>query len=285
MKNEHFISDMAIESAQSASFDDIISSRELAYGIVKRTMLIKSVQEEKRVGRPRGLYITFDCPYGLHKSEAACQYITRAICKSLLELVGRVKRSSPVLVVGLGNGKIVADSLGKRVLDGIDVVSKMQSNGQPICAISTGVLGTTGMQSADIVRAIADKIKPCVVILIDSLATGAVQRLGRSFQLSSTGISPGSGVGQDKERIDKAILSVPVYSIGVPLLLSLRTELYAFVKELVKEEKIELSELALRQRLAASELGELIVAPRDIDFLVQSASQIVSDAINMAFKA
>lgn len=89
----------------------------------------------------------------------------------------------------------------------------------------------TGMQSAEIIGGVANKIKPCAVIVIDSLATSSVKRLGRSFQISTTGISPGSGVGLDKERIDKSTLGVPTLSIGVPMMLALKTAIYNFVKD------------------------------------------------------
>ena len=142
----------------------------------------------------------------------------------------------------------------------------------------------TGIQSAELVSGAVSKIKPSCVILIDSLATGAVSRLGKSFQISSCGISPGSGVGQDKERIDKSVLSVPTFSIGVPLLLSLRTGIYTFVKELAGEEKLDINEYNLRAKLAKNTLSDLIVAPRDIDYVVGVASNVVSKAINLAFK-
>ena len=119
--------------------------------------------------------------------------------------------------------------------------------------------------------------------MIDSLATGVVSRLGKSFQISSCGISPGSGVGQDKERIDKSILSVPTFSIGVPLLLSLRTGIYAFVKDFAKEENLQINEYNLRKKLADCALADLIVAPRDIDLVVNVASSILANAINIAF--
>ena len=90
-------------------------------------------------------------------------------------------------------------------------------------------------------------------------------------------------MGQDKERIDKSLLSVPTFSIGVPLLLSLRTGIYAFVKEFAKDVNMQINEYALRQKLADSLLSDLIVAPRDIDLVVNVASSILANAINTAF--
>lgn len=285
-KNYRFVTDMAIESADALGLDKNIDCVQLLYDIQKRTLRVKTENDSKRIGRERGVYITFDCTKCVFSNATAAKYLTRQIAQSLLELVGMLKKTSPVLVVGLGNRHIVADSLGQRSVEKIKVTRYVRAGlqKQSVCAFSTGVLGMTGIQSSELVAGAVGKIKPSCVILIDSLATGAVSRLGKSFQISSCGISPGSGVGQDKERIDKSLLSVPTFSIGVPLLLSLRTGIYAFVKEFAKDENMQINEYALRQKLADSLLSDLIVAPRDIDLAVNVASDIVSGAINDAFK-
>lgn len=285
-KNYRFVTDMAIESADALGLDKNIDCVQLLYDIQKRTLRVKTENDSKRIGRERGVYITFDCAKYVFSNATAAKYLTRQIAQSLSELVGMLKKTSPVLVVGLGNRHIVADSLGQRSVEKIKVTRYVRAGlqKQSVCAFSTGVLGMTGIQSSELVAGAVGKIKPSCVILIDSLATGAVSRLGKSFQISSCGISPGSGVGQDKERIDKSLLSVPTFSIGVPLLLSLRTGIYAFVKEFAKDENMQINEYALRQKLADSLLSDLIVAPRDIDLAVNVASNIVSGAINDAFK-
>lgn len=285
-KNYRFVTDMAIESADALGLDKNIDCVQLLYDIQKRTLRVKTENDSKRIGRERGVYITFDCTKCVFSNATAAKYLTRQIAQSLSELVGMLKKTSPVLVVGLGNRHIVADSLGQRSVEKIKVTRYVRAGlqKQSVCAFSTGVLGMTGIQSSELVAGAVGKIKPSCVILIDSLATGAVSRLGKSFQISSCGISPGSGVGQDKERIDKSLLSVPTFSIGVPLLLSLRTGIYAFVKEFAKDENMQINEYALRQKLADSLLSDLIVAPRDIDLAVNVASNIVSGAINDAFK-
>lgn len=285
-KNYRFVTDMAIESADALGLDKNIDCVKLLHDIQKRTLRVKTENDSKRIGRERGVYITFDCTKYVFSNATAAKYLTRQIAQSLAELVGMLKKTSPVLVVGLGNRHIVADSLGQRSVEKIKVTRYVRAGlqKQSVCAFSTGVLGMTGIQSSELVAGAVGKIKPSCVILIDSLATGAVSRLGKSFQISSCGISPGSGVGQDKERIDKSLLSVPTFSIGVPLLLSLRTGIYAFVKEFAKDENMQINEYALRQKLADSLLSDLIVAPRDIDLAVNVASNIVSGAINDAFK-
>lgn len=282
MKNDFCVSDIAVETATPPQFKDVISEKSLSYGIVKRTMIIKNLQQEKSIGRPRGKYITIDCP--VDGGDISDRYLSQLISHALLELCGNVKRNSPVLIVGMGNANIIADSLGERTVKNTHVSTGIiNADRQKICAISPGVLGTTGMQTVDIISALVSKIKPSEVVLIDSLATGAIQRLGRSFQLSNVGIAPGSGVGQDKERIDKSILGVPVYSVGVPLMLSLRTGVYAFVKDLEKQQNFSISEFALRQKLSSSEFKDLVVTPKNIDFLVARCAKILADAINITF--
>ena len=284
LKNYGFITDIALESAETTGFGQSVEGIELSYGIVKRTLRVKTQEESKRIGRERGVYITYDCKNSVFTNRNASSFLTRQIARSLSELTGILKKSSPVLVVGLGNRHIVADSLGQRSVEGVKVTRFIQSGKkQSVCAFTTGVLGMTGIQSAELVAGAVEKIKPSCVILIDSLATGSVSRLGKSFQISSCGISPGSGVGQDKERIDKSVLSVPTFSIGVPLLLSLRTGIYAFVKDFAMEENLQINEYNLRKKLADCALSDLIVAPRDIDLAVSVASNIVASAINVAF--
>lgn len=198
-KSYGFITDIALESAEATGLGQSVEGIELSYGIQKRTLRVKTQEESKRIGRERGIYITFDCKGSVFTNGSASNFLTRQIARSLTELVGILKKSSPVLVVGLGNRHIVADSLGQRSVERIKVSRFVQTGKkQSVCAFTTGVLGMTGIQSAELVAGAVEKINPSCVILIDSLATGAVSRLGKSFQISSCGISPGSGVGQDK---------------------------------------------------------------------------------------
>ncbi len=281
-----FVTDLAIEAAQISGAYELSAHEELGFGITKHTLNISNNELAKRIGRERGVYITYDCPSKIYSDSRAAGALRGYITKSLARLLGTVKKSSPVLVIGLGNAEIVADSLGERTALGIDVTRQAaDSSKQCMCAFSTGVLGTTGIQSAELTSAVVDKIKPAVVILVDSLATGNVSRIGTSFQLSTAGISPGSGVGQDKERIDKSVLGVPVVAVGVPLMLSLRTALYSFVKSFLEQQDMDVNEFCLRERLAEKQLAGLVVAPKDIDFMVANAAMIISEAINKTFNA
>ena len=282
------VTDMAIESAHEKGFGSLADKKTLAHGIEKRTIWIKTAEQAKQIGRERGKYVTFDASTALYGDTVAENYLCRSLSSSLKELVGATRRSSAVLVAGIGNRRIVSDSLGQLCVEKVRVTREISGTSlQKVCAIATGVSGVTGMQSAEIICGIVRQINPCAVILVDSLATSKAKRLGCSFQLSTAGIAPGSGVGLDKERIDKSTLGVPTVAIGVPMMLSLRTAIYSFIKDYAQNagasSAVGVDEYGLRERLKEERLSNLVVAPKDVDYLVQKASDVVAQAIERAF--
>lgn len=283
MDTTHFVTDMALEAAEALGAYDLSKHTELSMGIVRHTLNIKNGELAKQLGRERGVYITYDCPMTVHSVTRVANAVKGYVSRTLSALAGTLKRTSPVLIIGLGNADISADSLGQRTADGIEVTRQNISDvrRQSVCAFATSVLGRTGIQSAELAVAVTQKIKPSLVVLVDSLATGNVSRVGTSFQVSTAGIAPGSGVGQDKERIDKGVLGVPVIAIGVPLMLSLRTALYGFVHEFMQGQPVD--EFRLRESMADKKLSALVVAPKDIDFMATNAARIIAEAINEAF--
>lgn len=287
MAYTQIVTDMATEAAQAANLGELCKLQKLSYGIEQRSLNIKTRDLAKKVGRECGVYITYDCPKTVYENQRHARAAERYLSQTVSSLIGTQKKSAPVLVVGLGNAQIVADSLGQRVAGNIRVTRKnieVSYSTQSVCSLKTGVLGTTGMQSHEVTKAIVDKIKPCYVILIDALATSMITRIGTSFQISTAGITPGSGVGQDKERIDKNTLGVPVLAIGVPLMLSLRTSIYSFIKEYTAAIGCQNDEFRLRENLIKNNLSNLVVTPKDIDVLVEGSALIIANAINAAFE-
>ena len=283
---QYSVSDLAIESANQNAISQYAKRTSLDFGIIRYDLNVKTVEQSRELSKPCGVYITFDAPKSVQYDDNVSGALIRYLSTALKNTVGIVKKSAPVLVVGLGNKNITADALGQIVVDNVRITSGTDApyNQQRVCALSTGVLGTTGMQTVDILCGVADKIKPCLVIAADSLATSSVSRVGCSFQLSTAGITPGSGVGQDRERIDKSILGVPVISIGVPLMLTMRTALYSFVKGYMNDVGQSVDEFRLRQNLADSNLLKLVVAPKEIDYLANKCAYIIADAINKTFE-
>lgn len=285
MKNLDFVTDIAIESADSASIQKYCTSKEVDKNIIRHTLRITSQELSQKIGKPRGVYVTYDTKREMFSNASQSKRLSANISATLMNLIGIVKRTSPILVIGLGNGNIVADSLGEKVVDRVAVTRTLSNDKrtQSVCAFNVGVSGVTGIQSAEIVAGIADKIKPCVIIAVDSLATSVVSRVGTSFQISTSGITPGSGVGGDKDRIDKSLLGVPVISVGVPLMLSMRTALYSFMKDYSSSTGQSIDEFRLRETLADNNLLNLIVSPKETDFFVDKCSAIIASAINSMY--
>ncbi len=285
MQKDYFISDIALEGTSSADFAKFCTQKLLSYSITRQCIQIKNSADSHKSGLQKGKYVVYDCPNDVFEDIKMRKYLSQHIARSVEEMVGAISRNRPLLTVGLGNRRIVADSLGEKTIEGVcidndDVIGKGRLKR---CAIATGVLGTTGLESIEIIDAIVKRINPCAVILVDSLATSSAKRLCSCFQISSNGIRPGSGVGQDKQRIDKSVLGVPTISIGVPMMLSLSTAIYSFSQDYLKEEGVRLNEYLLRKTMGEFALSRLSVSPKDVDVKVGLCATIISDAINALY--
>lgn len=188
-----------------------------------------------------------------------------------------------VLVVGLGNCNITPDNLGpmtaKNVLATRHIKGEIaRSTGlsalRPVAVIAPGVLGQTGIESAELIASVSKKLSPCAIIVIDALASMKLERLGCTVQISDTGISPGAGVNNARPKIDSSNLGVPVISIGVPTVVDAVTiacNLTGASKESLKSQ--------------ISPRGEIMmVTPREIDLLIERAAKLSGLAINRALQ-
>lgn len=284
MLEREFITDIAVEAAEQSKIATLSQSREIGDGIIERVLNVKNNEQSRQIGREKGVYITYDCQAGGLESQRVCASLTANIAHAARRLLGNLRRNSPVLVIGLGNADIIADALGERTVKGIRVTNDLDASfRQSVCAFSTGVPDATGIATAELAAAITDRIKPSAVILVDSLATGNVSRVGASFQLSTAGITPGSGVGQDKSRLDRSVLGVPVLAIGVPLMVSLKTAVYAVVSDYCNAIGADVNDFKLRAMLSERHLSKLVVAPKDIDAIVTLSASVISSALNRAF--
>lgn len=287
VKKSDFVTDMAVDALEKHSLASLAAEKELQYGIVRKVVNLREAELARRIGRERGVYVTFDCPPVSMGKDRAVRALKSYIANTLVEMVGVMGRKSKVLVVGLGNDEVTADSLGCRTVRMLDVsaVSEAERPREKarLCAMTTGVEGTTGIRSADTVEGVCAKIKPSCVIAVDSLATASVGRIGASFQLTTAGIAPGSGVGGDKARIDRSVLGVPVVAVGVPLVLSMRTLLRSFTEEYTAAVGCNGDEFRLREIMVEKRLGNLVVAPKEVKYYVERAAALIAGAINAAF--
>ncbi|MBR5442066.1 MAG: GPR endopeptidase [Clostridia bacterium] len=248
-----------------------------------KTTLIEITTEEaaKRLGKAVGRFITIETN-AFSDAAAVSDGRLSALVKSLKALLPRCEGT--VLVAGVGNGDMTSDSLGPQTASKIfatrhigEELHKQAGFEAPlrsVAAVSSGVLGQTGIETGEYIRSICEAVKPCCVITVDALAAGSVSRLGNTVQMSDTGIAPGSGIGNTRVRIDEGYLGIPVIAIGVPTVvdaLCLATELTGVEHGRFSDESKGKDE-------------GLVVAPKDIDLLVKNASYLLAMAINCALQ-
>lgn len=233
---------------------------------------------EKSVGKPKGKYITVDLPEFSHESELLDGRLT-ALSSIIRDLLP--KENGSVLVAGLGNENITPDALGPMCAGKIfatrHIKDEMKKDLQidsirSVASVSTGVLGQTGIETAEYIKSVADIVKPVAIITVDALAARRLSRLGKTVQISNTGIIPGSGVGNARARIDESTMSVPVVSIGVPTVVDGITLINDLTDRRIDAEKIP------------SDLKETMVTPGDIDTVIERAANLLALAINCALQ-
>lgn len=234
---------------------------------------------EKSVGKPKGKYITVDMPEFSHESELLDGRLT-ALSSIIRDLLP--KENGSVLVAGLGNENITPDALGPMCAEKIFATRHIKDEMKKdleikeirsVAAVSTGVLGQTGIETAEYIKSVADIVKPVAIITVDALAARRLSRLGKTVQISNTGIIPGSGVGNARARIDESTMQIPVVSIGVPTVVDGVTLINDLTDRKTDTEKIP------------QELKETMVTPGDIDTVIERAANLLALAINCALQS
>ena len=229
------------------------------------------------LGKPVGRYLTIDLT-DYWKRRAG--YFERAVRAVGAELKALLPEEGPLLVAGLGNPAMTPDAVGPLAVDSV-LVTRHLLDAQPetfagfraVAAVKPGVLGTTGVETAEAVRGIAERVRPAAVVAVDALASRRRARLCTTVQLSDTGIQPGSGVGNHRAALDRASLGVPVIAVGVPTVVDALT----LAADLLEEEGLLPDADALRARHDG-----LTVTPRDIDAQVRELAKVVGYAVNWA---
>lgn len=283
----------SINSEASQEFDCVESQNG---GFKKDYYEIKTDEESRIYNKPKGKYILLSTPDMLDLGKAEVDKSVEIFTGMLKSIFGEVSSDDRVLVVGLGNRYISSDSLGAKVVGKINITINNKLLPK-VMAIAPSVMGLTGIETFDIVEGVASRVKPTHLILIDSLCASAVERLGRSIQVTNTGICPGGGIGNKRKCIDGKIVK-NVYSIGVPLLIFSSTFIgSAFEKFGIGYEKIlgimqssrkspensELLELSKTlKKVIEDDENEMIVSIKDIEECVDILSDIIARSINIA---
>lgn len=209
--------------------------------------------------------------------------ISKELADCLCKLLPKREKELAVLVVGLGNRAVTADSLGPLVIDNLHVTRHVlleygaaayENTTNMISGIVPGVMARTGMESMEIIRGVADSTEPDVIIVVDALAARSTKRLNRTIQITNTGIHPGSGVGNHRSTLNEETIGKPVIAIGIPTVVDAATIVNDAVGR--QYEDIPLSNM--------SELANMYVTGKDIDEIIARLSFTVSEGINMALK-
>lgn len=183
-------------------------------------------------------------------------------------------------MAGLGNRDITSDSLGPLVAKNLYINGHIDNDdtGLCVCSIIPGVMGDTGMETADIIKGIAKQINPSVIIAIDALAARNIERLNTTIQLSDMGINPGSGVGNHRVGIDYENIGIPVLAIGVPTVIDALTIVTDLVSPLIGD--CSADEIAAFFSGIDNNMKDMYVTPKAIDQDIKNISAIISSAIN-----
>lgn len=259
---------------------------------------ITTKNSAKLLGKPKGTYITLEVPGLCESGETSDvsenhEEIAREISEHLRELLPKSQEGLQVLVVGLGNRDVTADALGPAVAEHLYISRHMlqefgelgleKSNSVITSCIVPGVMGKTGMESAEIVKGIVKETKPHAVIVIDALASRSTKRLNRTIQISNTGIHPGSGVGNHRNAIDEEVLGIPVIAMGVPTVVDAAT-IVADALEKMHKELNETAFLQARDSMVLNQLHNMYVTAKDIDATIKRVSFTLAEALNLTFE-
>lgn len=288
--------DLAMESAGSCG--DTLAGIRLQTieedGIIQTTVFIDTEEAAERMGKQRGTFITICCDELPHAGPEVRTHVADMLGHALEKLL---PPNGEILVVGLGNRHVTADALGAQVVECTLVTRHLKENIpqslknrlRGVCAIAPGVLGVTGMETAEMVRGIIERVKPCAVVAIDALAALESARICTTVQVTDTGISPGSGVGNHRLGLTKETLGVPVIAIGVPMVVYAATiardALAILVDDLNLDDGGHEEALdGLIEHISVRSLGDLVVTPREIDELVSNIAQTLALGINQALQ-
>lgn len=242
-----------------------------------RLTRVKIVSERgaREMGKTRGTYLTLEAPGLASPDEDYHREVSEVIADLLRELTGTAES---VLVAGLGNRDVTPDALGPQAVSNLMITRHLireygrEMMGMDGCCVVSGivpgVMAQTGMETSEILQGIIEETRPDLLIVIDALAARSTRRLGRTVQITDTGIQPGSGVGNHRGSLTKESLGIPVIAIGVPTVVEAAAIVYDAQGNCEK---------------MPPHLNGMFVTPKNIDEMIKQLSFTLSEALNMVF--
>ena len=268
-------------------------------GIEMTEVIITDDDAAQQLGKPIGNYITMECAALKEQDDDTATAMSNILGEELARmlLINGIDlnqtEQAPLMIVGLGNRMVTPDSLGPSSIDRVLVTrhifnelpyasNKMRS----VCAIAPGVLGITGIETVEMVESLAAKLKPRAIIAIDSLAARSSDRIGCVLQITDSGIQPGSGVGNHRRPLTSESTGAPVLAVGMPTVIyasTLARDAIAFLADDTSD-RHEATLESIESELASSQIGNMIVTPREVDSMIKCAASMISSGINRALQ-
>lgn len=310
MKNYNsssFRTDLALEMHENHEGElsgvEITTEEDEELGITVTWVEITDENGSASMGKPIGNYITLEsaamkvCDIEAHEE----------IAKILAQKLGQMHKlddDAVILVVGLGNRFVTPDALGPKVCEKLlvtrhladDIPEGLRGKLRAVSALSPGVMGITGIETAEIIRGVTEKISPTLIIAIDALAARRTSRINATIQMSDTGVNPGAGLGNHRMSINEETMGVPVIAVGVPTVVDAAT----LVNDTMDKMLFEMAESAPQGEAFFNMLGELqegerygliteiltnenmFVTPKDVDAVIQRLANIIANTLNIA---
>lgn len=277
MGNINIRTDLAVELNEAVDKSDSRYSGVIVREHIDKVSLVKvttleiiNEEGEKLFNRKAGIYITIEAEGLSENDDFYNERVIEIISGQIYALIRPcISKNNKLLVVGLGNRNVTADSLGPDVVDKLIINSHIHGEKDEISvrlsALSPGVMAQTGIETSSIIKGIADEIDPGVIIVIDALAARNTQRLNKTIQISNRGINPGSGVGNHRTGITSDNIGVPVIAVGVPTVIDAATIIGDVTKDYENIPK---------------HLSDMYVTPKDIDENIRITAEIIAESIN-----
>jgi len=315
---QNFYTDLALEIAENLQSGDNKELEGLQMDMQQEgntkitTVSITNDTGADAMGKPIGKYITIESPKIKANDIDAHEQIMGVLVNKLADLRDGLKipPNGTILVVGLGNRNVAPDALGPMVVSKLLVTRHILDNLpndiagtlRPLAAIAPGVMGMTGIETAEAVKGLVMHVKPALVIAIDALAARSIVRINQTIQLTDTGISPGAGVGNRRMALNIDTLGVPVIAIGVPTVVDAGTfsadVLDLFLSEMAQDvpealqdgahffemlnELEEMDKSTIIRNTISPHIGDMFVTPKEIGEVVRWLSNIIANGINIS---
>lgn len=296
LKELNIYVDLAVEAqdlvrgAANVEIPGVIEKVEKLEHIKVNYIAIENEIGAQRMQRPVGTYITLECPPLKINDPYVKDEIIETMGKYIPQLIANkitLNSLDTVLLVGLGNWRATADSLGPKFIQYSPITrhyyqyapQALVEGMRPCCGIAPGVLGITGLETYEVIKGIVDSVKPALLIVVDSLAAQNVERIGTTIQMANTGIQPGSGIGNARRALDQSSLGVPVIAIGCPTIVNSAVITHQAIEKYCQKTNTVFNEIQASQSIKDCLSffgGNLAVTPKDIDDIIENTSRIIA---------